>query len=694
MKTNFSGPTARLRRPGTPWLAAGLLALVAATALHVPVSAQEDPVLGRIIELGTADNQVMMWADYASNRFGGRFTGSDAYNNATEWAVWQFRQWGIHAELDEVGEVPVGFNRGPWFGKMVTPVEKSLYFGTPSFTAGTRGVQRGPVTILTADPFSVPGRNPTPEDIEEKAAAVEAAVAEVRADPSRFNGAWVLIAGENSGFARDGRRNTPEYSDAQLMPPLTRALLEAGALGTVQRASDPIRILDGFADSWDDLPELPDIKLLDSQYDEIRTLAEGGEAVELEFDIRNWFKMGPVNYHNVVAIIPGTTYPDEYVVLGGHFDSFDGGTGGVDNGSGFSPGMEAMRLIKKAGGAPKRSIVMNLFAAEEMGLVGSQSWLARNPDLHDKIVVMMNRDGSPGAITGASVPPEWMDAFHEITAPLADLDFRWPFALSQNDYPGARPERPGGSDHSSFSMLGIPILSLRNQTDYVYNRAWHTLYDLYSELVPYTEHQQHSALVTAVVAYGIANHEETLPREGFFLEDGIYADITTSAGARVMATLDYQRVPLQAAYFIRMFEGTGAPAMGPGGAGGRQAVMGTILEVEDGLVRARVESEQQRAVAVAELPLPPNPGVKHDGPGVLGLSGSDSFHLTLQARPELDSQSTALGKVVAGEHRFGDLAPGDEIRSVRIIRAGEAAREFATDDEAFRRLLGEAVRRR
>ena len=74
------------------------------------------------------------------------------------------------------------------------------------------------------------------------------------------------------------------------------------------------------------------------------------EPVELEFDIRNWFKMGPVPYHNVVAVIPGTTHKDEWVVLGAHFDSFDGGTGAVDDGSGFSPGMEAMRLIKMAGG--------------------------------------------------------------------------------------------------------------------------------------------------------------------------------------------------------------------------------------------------------------------------------------------------------------------------------------------------------
>ncbi len=395
----------------TSFLAAGLLALTsifAATPSHL--AGQDDPVVQRIIELGTTDNQVMKWADYATNRFGGRLTGSDAYTNAAQWAQWQFEEWGLETYLDEVGEVPVGFNRGPWFGKMVTPEEKALYFGTPSFTAGTKGAQRGRVVILQADPFSVPGRRPSPEDIEAKRVAVAEAIAEVNADPSRFDGAWVLIPGENSGFGRDGRRNTPEYSDSQLMPPLTKTLLDAGALGTIQRSALPMKILDGHAVSWEQLPELPDIKLQDTQYDEIRAMVEIGEVVELEFDIRNWFRMGPIKYHNIVGVIPGTTYPDEYVILGGHFDSFDGGTGGVDDMSGVSPGMEAMRLIAEAGGAPKRSIAMILFAAEENGLVGSQDWLADRPEVHANIVTMINRDGSPSAITGAVVPRAWHGA--------------------------------------------------------------------------------------------------------------------------------------------------------------------------------------------------------------------------------------------------------------------------------------------
>ena len=665
------------------WLNAVLLFSLWVIPLQVPLSAQEDPVVQRIIELGSTDNQVMKWADYATNRFGGRLTGSDAYTNAAQWARWQFEQWGLEAELDLVGEVAVGFNRGPWFGKMTTPTEKALYFGTPSFTAGTRGVQRGGVVILHADPFSIPGRRPTPEDIEDKRAAVAEAIAEVEADPGKFDGAWVLIAGENSGFGRDGRRNTPEYSDSQLMPPLTQALVDAGALGTIQRSTLPMKILDGHVVSWDQLPELPDIKLVDTQYDEIRALAEAGEPVELEFDIRNWFKMGPIPYHNIVGIIRGTTYPDEYVILGGHFDSFDGGTGGVDDGSGFSPGMEALRLIKEAGGEPKRSIAMILFAAEENGLVGSQDWLADNPDLHDKIVTMINRDGSPSAITGAVVPPAWEEDLAAITAPLVALESQWPFELSVNPYPGLKPTSPGGTDSSSFAMYGIPTFRFRTETDYSYGRAWHTLFDTYSELVPYTEHQEHSALATAVVAYGIANLDEPLTREGSYLPDGLFADMSTTSGARIITSLDFENVPLQVAHFVRRVEGPDGPPQGWGRMGPPVA---TVESVVGGRVDVLIDDPSDPGVMVSGLPMAANPEPSGAGEGVFGLSGPDRFYITLHGAEGAEGGHTTLGRIIAGSHVIADIEAWDRIRSVRILRSGEAAEAFQTDDEAFRRL--------
>jgi hypothetical protein len=299
-----------LRRRSSSWLVTAVAVMVASVVgYHGLLQAQDDGVVRKIIELGTKDNQVMTWNDYASNRFGGRETGSNAYTDAAEWAVWQFRQWGLEAELDEAGEVPVGFNRGPWFGKMVKPTEKALFFGTPSFTAGTKGVQRGPVAILKSDPFSILGRNPTPEQREQKRAAAAEAIAEVNANKAAFKGRWVLIGGESTGFARDGR----EHQRVQRCTVDPAA--DQGAGGCRRARNDPA--VEGRAvqdsrrhvDSWDKLPVLPDIKLVESDYNEIKAMVEKGQPVELEFDIRNWFKMGPVKYHNVVATLRGTSIP-------------------------------------------------------------------------------------------------------------------------------------------------------------------------------------------------------------------------------------------------------------------------------------------------------------------------------------------------------------------------------------------------
>ena len=690
----------------------GLFILAAVVvSFQTPAKTPDDPVVKKIIEIGTTDNQVMAWNDYASNRFGGRETGTNAYTDATAWAVWQFKQWGLEAELDEAGEMPVGFNRGPWFGKMIKPTEKALFFGTPSFTAGTKGVQRGSVVILKADPFSIPGRNTTPENVEKKRAAVEAAMAEVNANKGAFKGAWVLIAGENSGFGRDGRRGTPEYSDAKLIPPLTQLLVEAGALGTIQLSkTEPFRILDGYVESWDKLPVLPDIKLAENQYNEIKALAEKGEKVELEFDIRNWFKMGPIKYHTVVATLRGTTFPNECIVIGGHFDCFSGATGGVDDGSGFAPGMEAIRLITAAGGQPKRTIIFMLFAAEESGLVGSQAWLKKHPYMQSRVMMMINRDGSPSAITGASVPETWYTDFQKITAPLTQLNAKWPFKLERG-LPRAHATSPGGTDSSSFEMLSIPTLSFRTQTDYNYNHAWHTLYDTYSELVPYKEHQQHSALVTAVVAYGAANLDKALPREGVYLPDGLYATFAvgpSDAQMQFMTTLDYVGAPLQTANFVRIVEGKtagggqrGMGPMGPGPAGPPAGVRGAgapgqprpeippigTIDLSDGMIKGVLVSDIQKSVAVASLPLTPNKALKHDAAGVLGVSGPNSFYLILQKNAVLDAKSTAIGKTIAGLDQLAKIKKGDAIRSIRILRVGQAARDFKTDDEAFKKLL-------
>ena len=101
--------------------------------------------LSKINNADRTDNRAMDHLDVLSNRFGGRLIGSDAYDNAAQWCAHMFGQWGLEVWMQEAGEVPVGFNRGPWFGRMLSDNGMTLHFATPSYTVGTKGVQRGHV---------------------------------------------------------------------------------------------------------------------------------------------------------------------------------------------------------------------------------------------------------------------------------------------------------------------------------------------------------------------------------------------------------------------------------------------------------------------------------------------------------------------------------------------------------------------
>src|SRR5262245_9583375 len=106
-------------------------------------SGDERAEIQRIIATARESRQVMEHLDYLANRIGPRLTGSDGLQNACEWARDRFQSFGLESRLEEWGEIPVGFNRGPWSGRVISPESRELEFGTAAWSAGTRGVVRG-----------------------------------------------------------------------------------------------------------------------------------------------------------------------------------------------------------------------------------------------------------------------------------------------------------------------------------------------------------------------------------------------------------------------------------------------------------------------------------------------------------------------------------------------------------------------
>ncbi|HSH52001.1 MAG TPA: M20/M25/M40 family metallo-hydrolase, partial [Bacteroidales bacterium] len=262
-----------------------------------------------------------------------------------------------------------------------------------------------------------------------------------------------------------------------------------------------------------------DIKLDEHQYKIIEQMAKERRYFQLEFDIRNHFKMGPIKYHTVIGVIPGTQYPEEYVIMGGHLDAYDVATGGVDNGSGVSPAMEAARLIMEAGGKPKRTILVCLWAAEEFGLLGSKHWVKNNKDKLDNISNMFNRDGGPTVPTSISVTEAMWNDFEKICAPLNDINPDFPFTLKKRE-PRQKPNEPWGTDSGPFAVEGVPTIGFGTEDikgyNFDYGEIWHTERDLYNKSIP--EYQEHTSIVTAIVVYGVANLDHLLSREGYYIE--------------------------------------------------------------------------------------------------------------------------------------------------------------------------------
>mgnify|MGYP000718401710 FL=1 len=137
-------------------------------------------VVEKIIEIGHQDNQATHQLDILTNRFGGRPIGSDAYENAAEWMIHEYKSGGWTFSWKKPANSLSVFNRGPWFGKLLSHDHgMTLHFATPSYTSGTKGVQRGHVLME-------PRTDQEFERIKLK-----------------LKGAWVLISGTNNGWPID-----------------------------------------------------------------------------------------------------------------------------------------------------------------------------------------------------------------------------------------------------------------------------------------------------------------------------------------------------------------------------------------------------------------------------------------------------------------------------------------------------------
>ena len=149
---------------------------------------------------------------------------------------------------------------------------------------------------------------------------------------------------------------------------------------------------------------------------------------------------GLVPIYNVVADIPGTEFPDEYVIVGAHLDSAPQGPGATDNGAGVAAVMEAARLLSVSNVQPRRTIRFILFGGEEAGLIGSKGYLELHPELAPKISAVFNMDHGANPVSGIDATQPLAADMKQAFAAAMNLDRDLPFTIKDVEYlPAADP---------------------------------------------------------------------------------------------------------------------------------------------------------------------------------------------------------------------------------------------------------------
>jgi Zn-dependent M28 family amino/carboxypeptidase len=226
-------------------------------------------------------------------------------------------------------------------------------------------------------------------------------------------------------------------------------------------------------------------------------LLAAGNLVWADLSIPNQIG-GPIKASNVVAEIRGSETPDEFVILGAHLDSWELGTGALDNGCNAALVVDALRAIKASGLRPRRTIRFILFSGEEQGLLGSRAYAFAHRRELDKAAGVVIYDSGTGKTTGFSVGGRKDVTYiaKDLIAPLAQFGVKeLPITMEW------------GTDHFDFMLEGVPTF-VAEQEEANYLENYHAISDTYDK-VDFPQLKKHVA-EAAELSFGLADLPEKI----------------------------------------------------------------------------------------------------------------------------------------------------------------------------------------
>jgi carboxypeptidase Q len=405
-----------------------------------------------------------------TDEVGGRVTGTPQMAKAVDWGVAAFRAAGVEVH-DEKYTLPVTWSEGETRLEMLGPVKFPVRLASTGWSPPTPagGIEASLVDIGYG----------TAEDFARAGAGIKGAILLVHSD---IGSTW--------------RDLFTEY----LRPPdiISRAL-KGGATAILWMGARERLLLYRHTNSLtgeiDKTPQA--VVAREDAMRLMRTVAAFPGRVRVHFNMPNKVG-GPVEQENVVGEIRGREKPDESVILGAHLDSWEFGTGALDNGCNAAMVIEAARAIKATGLLPRRTIRFVLFSGEEQGAVGSYEYVKAHRAELDKIRAMITYDAGIGRVTGYSLGGrrDIEAGVREVLKPLES------WGANNHTY-----DASFGTDNFDFLLEGVPTL-VANQEEANYLQNYHAASDTLDK-VDIRELKLHAALA-ALTAWGIADRAEPL----------------------------------------------------------------------------------------------------------------------------------------------------------------------------------------
>jgi carboxypeptidase Q len=405
-----------------------------------------------------------------TDEIGGRVSGSPEMAKAVEWGTAAFRAAGVDVHTE----------------KYMLPV----YWSEGDTRLEVLGPARFPVSLVSE------GLSPAT-----LAAGLEAALVDVKYGTAQdFAAAGASLKGAILLVHSDIGSTWEDLFEEYLRPPdIIKHAQEGGAAAILWTAARERKLLYRHTNSLEgEVDRIPQAVVAREDAMRLaRTVAANPGKLRVRLTMPNKIT-GPVEQFNVVGEIRGYEKPDEVVVLGAHLDSWELGTGALDNGCNAALVIEAARAIKASGLLPRRTIRFVLFSGEEQGTVGSYAYVKRHRAELDKFRGVVVFDSGVGRVTGYS-----LGGRQDIEPGVREI--LKPFAGWGADNHTA--DASFGTDNFDFLLEGVPTL-VANQEVASYLPNYHAASDTFDK-VDIRELKLNTVLA-AVTAWGIADRVEPI----------------------------------------------------------------------------------------------------------------------------------------------------------------------------------------